>query len=84
MKEKEDIKINPDILISELLDIEPEIAIFLLTEYGIHCVNCFAAGFDTLEEGAGIHGIVGEDFQEMLVTIEQIINTKKPTEKKPG
>lgn len=74
---KASTSIKPDILIADLLEIEPEVAIFLLTEYGIHCVNCFAAAFDTLEEGARIHGIVGADFEELLQGVEAIVFNKK-------
>lgn len=65
-------QIKRDINISELALNYPEIVDFLIVEYGFHCVGCFVAEFENLEEGATVHGIVGEDFEEML----QIINEK--------
>ena len=75
--------IKPDILISELADSYPEVALFLTTEYGFHCVGCFASQFDTLENGARIHGIEGEDFEEMMASVLEIAQ-KEDAEKEAG
>lgn len=66
-------KISTDILISELSNQYPEVVNFLIYEYGFHCVGCFISEFETLEEGAQVHGIIGEDFVEMMDRIERII-----------
>jgi hybrid cluster-associated redox disulfide protein len=71
------ITIDPNILISDLGEAYPEVALFLTTEYGFHCVGCFASQFDTLIEGARIHGIEGDDFDEMLTKINNIINSEE-------
>lgn len=49
----------------------PEIVEFLTIEYGLHCVGCFIAEFETLEEGAVVHGILGDDFEDMLKLVNE-------------
>lgn len=65
-----DVKKNINVLVEEY----PEIVDVLQEEYGFHCVNCMFSEFDTLEEGAAIHSIQGEDFEEMVKHLEEIIN----------
>lgn len=63
----------PDILISDLAEHYPELIETLIVEYGFHCVGCFASQFETLEEGARVHGIEEEDFEEMLQELRKLI-----------
>lgn len=69
------VKIDPEITISKLALEHPEVVDFLISEYGFHCVGCFVSDFENLREGAAVHGIVGEDFEEMLRRAEEIINS---------
>lgn len=71
---KEWIKIDPLMPMSELVQKYPELVEPLTYDYGLHCVNCMIADFDTLQEGAVIHGIEGEDFEDMIKDLEEIIN----------
>lgn len=73
-KKAEKIKLNPDILIAEMIEAYPIIANHLVVEYGIHCVGCFASQFDTLREGAKIHGITDQYFDELVADLEAVIN----------
>ena len=41
----------------------------LLAEYGLHCVNCFANEYDTIEMGAQVHGMSEEEVDEMVEEI---------------
>ena len=74
------IKIGHHVIIGDLIEQHPEAAMFLITEYGINCVNCFAAGFDTLKQGARIHGIIGEDFEELISELESYLEEQKSIE----
>lgn len=38
----------------------------IFTEYGLHCVGCFASAFDTVEAGASIHGMSTEEIEDMI------------------
>lgn len=71
------VKLDPKIKMSDLTLQYPELIEPLTYGYGLHCVNCMIAEFDTLEEGAVIHGIEGEDFKEMIDDLESIINSEE-------
>lgn len=78
---------NSDIIVSEYLTIDPNINLqefileypqlidVLAEDYGFHCVNCMFSGFDTLKEGAQIHGIEGQDFEDMIKRLEDLLNS---------
>mgnify|MGYP001309612928 CR=1 FL=1 len=68
------IKLDPKMKMSDLTIQYPELIEPLTYDYGLHCVNCMIAEFDTLEEGAVIHGIEGEDFTDMISDLEEMIN----------
>lgn len=38
----------------------------LLAEYGLHCVNCFANEYDSLETGASMHDMSEEEMADMI------------------
>ncbi|MBD3280920.1 DUF1858 domain-containing protein [Candidatus Dojkabacteria bacterium] len=69
--------ISGDILVSDLVASYPEVTNFLVFEYGLHCMTCFLAGYETLEEGAAVHGIKGKEFMLMISHINQIISGEK-------
>ena len=66
--------IDPDIMILELSEFYPQVVDFLITEYEFHCIGCIMSGFETLRIGAQAHGIIDEDFAEMMVRIDDLIN----------
>lgn len=72
------ISLDPQIKMSELTIKYPELIEPLTYDYGLHCVNCMIADFDTLQEGAIIHGIEGDDFVDMINDLEEIINNGDP------
>jgi hybrid cluster-associated redox disulfide protein len=65
--------ITPTISIQNLADFYPQLVETLIVEYGFHCVGCFASQFETLEEGARVHGIVGGDFAELLNHLQSLV-----------
>ena len=68
-------KITGDIKISDLVEQFPTAVNYLVTEYQFHCVNCFVSDYETLEEGAKVHGIEGEDFVALLEELNEIDGT---------
>ena len=54
----------------------PEVA-EVLTDYGLHCVGCFASTFDTIEEGAKLHGLSDKEIAEMIARINEVANFKE-------
>lgn len=77
MKNKELKKINREIGITQLIETYPEVVNVLQDEYEFHCVNCMFSEFDTLENGALLHGIEGEDLDDMIEHLEKVINEVK-------
>lgn len=61
--------ISPQTNLGELVTEYPFLAKYLLEEWGLHCVNCFANQFDTLEAGMRLHGYddaaVGEAVEKL-------------------
>ncbi|MCI9515579.1 MAG: DUF1858 domain-containing protein [Lachnospiraceae bacterium] len=49
-------KVTKDMIIGELLSMDPEMA-GVLVAGGMHCVGCPSAQAETLEEAALVHGI---------------------------
>ncbi len=72
-------QIDPDMLIAEMAEMYPEVVNFLIYEYQFHCVGCFISQFETLRQGAQTHGIEGEDYDEMIEKINEIINSNEDT-----
>jgi hybrid cluster-associated redox disulfide protein len=54
----------------------PQIA-EILNDYGLHCVGCFAAAYDSIEEGAKVHGMEDGVITEMLERINEVVNFRE-------
>ena len=65
--------IKKDMIIREILEINPELADVLM-ESGMHCITCPAAIGETLEEACMVHGIDVDELVEVLNTV----NDSKP------
>jgi hybrid cluster-associated redox disulfide protein len=64
--------ITGEMMISDLVEKYPQVVDYLIIEYNFHCVSCFISSFETLGEGANVHGIKGADFEEMLDNVNKI------------
>lgn len=64
--------ITKDINISELISKYPHLAEVLVEDYGLHCIGCYAAAFDSLEDGAKIHGFDDIQIKEMVIKLNKI------------
>ena len=72
--------ITKDMLLMEVIEKYPSIAP-ILTGYGLHCVGCHFSSFDTVENGAKIHGMDEETFDMMLkdINIVALEDKREPT-----
>lgn len=70
---KEIVNITKDMNLGEVVYKYPETA-EVLTDYGLHCVGCFANAFDTIEAGAKIHGMSDDEIEEMIDRVNEVIN----------
>lgn len=69
------MRVGKDSNLGELTAKYPEAA-KIMREYGLSCAGCFAAAFDTLEQGAKIHGLTEEEIKEMISRINQALKQK--------
>ena len=58
-------KITKDMTLVEIAEKHPKAADVLM-KYGLHCIGCFAATQETLEQGTMAHGITGKKLDEIL------------------
>ena len=65
--------ITKDTGIIEAVQNHPEI-LQVFAEYGLGCVGCMAARFETLEQGAAAHGI---DIDELVAALNKAIADNK-------
>lgn len=72
-KKQTPVKIDRKMNLAELVTLYPQLVNVLMEDYGLHCVSCFAAGFDTLEEGAKIHGYDDKDIEKMVKRLNSLV-----------
>ena len=58
-----DARVNKDMIISDMLQIDPGIAAVLMAS-GMHCVDCPASQGESLEEAAMVHGLNADELIE--------------------
>jgi hybrid cluster-associated redox disulfide protein len=58
-------KITKDMTFGDILSKHPEAAEIMMS-YGLHCIGCHVAVYETLEQGAAAHGISDTDLKKML------------------
>lgn len=69
---KQKIEITKDTLIGDLVETYPELAGVLVEKYGFHCIGCMAAGMETLEEGATVHGLDKKEIKKMVEDLKKL------------
>lgn len=67
------MEITKDINLHTLIGKYPQTAQFLYQEYGLHCVQCIANKFDTLEAGMRLHGYDDEHILEAEKALQNFI-----------
>jgi len=63
--------ITKDMNLADVIFKWPETAEIFL-DYGLHCVGCVAAGFDTIEVGAKVHNLSEEEIEEMVTRVNEV------------
>ena len=72
MKKKEaKKKITRKTMIGEIVEKYPKLAEVLVKKYNFHCVGCYAAAMETLEEGAGVHGMSRGEITKMVAELNK-------------
>ena len=66
-------EITRDIMIGDLVEKYPELGSVLMEEYGFHCIGCMAAGMETLEQGAEVHGMDQKEIKKMVDELNRLV-----------
>ena len=64
--------ITKDMTIGTVISEYPEI-VETLTGYGVHCVGCHVAAYETLEQGLKGHGMESEKIEEVIVELNVVL-----------
>jgi len=72
-KSKKAVKVSKNTTFGELMQKYPESAEILMNK-GMHCIGCNMAGFETIEQGAMMHGL---DSEEIIREINESIDKNK-------
>jgi len=58
--------------ISEVIKKYPT-TIEIMVNYGLHCVGCGMSAYESIEEGAEVHGLTKNDINEMVGKMNEIV-----------
>lgn len=68
-------KITKNMTLGEIAENYPE-AIDVLSRYGLHCIGCYVAAWETLEQGVAAHGISNKELDKMLKELNNLKEVK--------
>jgi|SRR3989344_3369262 len=77
-------KINKDMTFSDVLTRYPNSA-GIMMNYGLHCIGCQVAAYETIEQGAKAHGMTNKEFKKMMDELNKAAKKDKielPVEEK--
>ncbi|MFA7300770.1 MAG: DUF1858 domain-containing protein [Candidatus Shapirobacteria bacterium] len=66
--------ITKDMLIAQLAEEYPALVDVLIEDYGFHCIGCGMSGVESLEQGAGVHGMTNKEIKEMIKNLNELAN----------
>lgn len=76
METKQTLKITKEMLISEILiqnQDRAQILSEIMIDFGIHCVGCGAASFETLEQGVLGHGFSEDQLNKLVEDLNKAL-----------
>jgi len=74
-------EINKDIPIGELIINHPA-AFEVLLKRGFHCIGCGLAAYETLEQGAKVHGMDDAAIEGLVAELKEAVEDEKKRMKK--
>ena len=63
-------KITEKMNIADIVNKKPA-SVEIMMKYGMHCIGCHMAAWETLEEGAKVHGMSKEKLKKMVEEINK-------------
>jgi hybrid cluster-associated redox disulfide protein len=70
-------KITREMSLAEIVEKYPKLAKVLAVDYGFHCIGCFAAEMETLEQGAMVHGMTKKETGKLVDKLNELAEGKK-------
>jgi hybrid cluster-associated redox disulfide protein len=70
--------ITKDMTLGDVVQNHPE-TIETFLGYGLHCVGCHVAYWETIEQGAMAHGITGKKFDALMKDLNKVVKKQKVT-----
>lgn len=74
-KDLEKESITKEMNFSEVLEKYPDTAMIMM-KYGLHCIGCHVAAFETIEQGCMAHGMTEENLKKMLKEMNEMVKKK--------
>jgi len=68
--------ITKDMTIGEAVQKHPESAVVMMA-YGLHCIGCHVAAYETIEQGCKGHGLDDKEIDKMIDDINKAIEKHK-------
>lgn len=69
-------KVNKKMTLSEVVQKFPQSAEIMM-KYGLHCIGCHVAAWETIEQGALGHGMREKEIDRMVDEINVAVNKNK-------
>ena len=69
-------KVTKEGNIKEIASNHPE-TIEIMFKYGMHCIGCHVAAFETIEQGAKAHGMADDQLKQMLKEMNEVVKNEK-------
>ena len=69
-------EISKDMAIGEAVQAYPVTAAVMM-KYGLHCIGCHVAAWESIEDGARGHGLTEDQIDNMVDDMNQAIREKK-------
>ena len=65
-------EITKDMTFSQVLEKKGRPAAEVMMKYGLHCVGCHVAAFETVEQGSKAHGMSDKDLTKLLEELNKL------------
>jgi hybrid cluster-associated redox disulfide protein len=69
-------KITKNMTLGDIISKHPEAAAVIM-KYGLHCIGCHVAAWETLEQGSKAHGLDDAQIEQMVKDVNAEIEKKK-------
>ena len=69
-------KVDKNMTLGEVVQKYPKSAEIMM-KYGLHCIGCHVAAWETIEQGAQVHGMDRKEVDKMVEEINSAISKDK-------